>query len=42
VAAAAALFLPKGRKAAQVSAAVEPVRELSPAAEPAQELDLVR
>jgi EmrB/QacA subfamily drug resistance transporter len=42
VAAAAALFLPKGRKAAQVSAAVEPARELSPAAEPARELGLVR
>jgi EmrB/QacA subfamily drug resistance transporter len=32
VAAAAALFLPKGRNAAQVSAAAEPARELSPTA----------
>jgi EmrB/QacA subfamily drug resistance transporter len=48
VAAAAALFLPKGRNAAQVSVPAEPTRELSPvrdpspAAEPAQELGLVR
>src|SRR5580704_8138324 len=42
VAAAAALFLPKGRNAAQVSAPAEPARELSLAAEPAEELGLVR
>ena len=51
VAAAAALFLPKGRKEAQVAAvepaselsqAPEPVRELSSVGEPVQELGLVR
>jgi EmrB/QacA subfamily drug resistance transporter len=40
VAAAAALFLPKGRNAAQVSAPAEPTRELSLAAESAEELGL--
>jgi len=48
VAAAAALFLPKGRNAAQVSVPAEPTRELSPVRDPspvaerAQELGLVR
>ncbi len=42
VAAAAALFLPKGRNAAQVSVPAEPATELSLAAEPAEELGLVR